>query len=66
MKITKERNKLGLSQETLARAIPMSLANWQRIESGKQEIRLKDAWQLWAFLVSKGMSDKINLIDLNK
>lgn len=66
MRITKIRNKLGLSQETVARAIPMSLRNWTRIETGEYNIKLKDAHQLWAFLVSKGMSEKINLIDLFK
>jgi transcriptional regulator with XRE-family HTH domain len=66
MRITKERKKLGLSQEAIARALGMSLRNWTRIETGEYNIKLKDAHQLWAFLVSRGMSEKIGVVDLFK
>lgn len=66
MKITKVRNELNLTQKDLADAIGMSLMNWTRIESGRLDIKLKHAWQLWAYLVSKGMNPKISLIDLFK
>lgn len=66
MKITQVRNELNISIDEIAEAIGMSGRNWRRIECGELDLKLKDAWQLWAFLVSKGMSDKIDLKTLFK
>lgn len=66
MEITKVRKELGVKQWELAKAIGMSDRNWARIESGELDIKLKDAWQLWAFLISKGMDENTNLINLFK
>jgi len=66
MKITQIRKELGLSQESIARALNMSLRNWTRIENGEYNIKLHHADVLWHLLVAKGMSKKISLISLFK
>lgn len=66
MQITKIRNKLGISQERIARELDMSLRNWTRIETGEYNIKLMHADRLYRFLIRKGMSDKIDLITLFK
>lgn len=66
MKITQVRNKLNISIEEIAKEIGMSSRNWRRIEYGELDLKLKDAWQLWAFLVKKGMDENIDLKTLFK
>ena len=66
MKITELRKELGINQSDLAKNIGMSERNWARIEICEIDIKLKDAWQLWAYLVYKGMDSRISLIDLFK